>query len=185
VVAEDEIEPLVREGELLGARAHQRESDTRLGDVGGAGGELLLAEVQPDDVRASHRDLDAELTGAAAELERVSPFDVSERMDVVLRHVPRPPPEPIPAVQLRGVPCLVFVAVCLPAREIGPDVVSVHLRAHRSSHPPSRSCACATRPAAIDRAISSGARPPRSSPRGDRILARSSSAKPDALSSST
>ena len=50
---------------------------------------------------------------------------------------------------------------------------------HRSSQPPSRACASATTPAAIESAISSGRRPPRSSPSGERIRASCSSPNPE------
>ncbi len=56
---------------------------------------------------------------------------------------------------------------------------------HRSSQPPSLSCRAATNPAAIDNAISSGERPPRSRPRGLRIRPSCSSPSPRARSSST
>ncbi len=56
---------------------------------------------------------------------------------------------------------------------------------HRSSHPPSRPCESATTPAAIESAIDSGSRPPRSRPSGERTRAISSSATPIVRSAST
>ena len=67
----------------------------------------------------------------------------------------------------------------------GRSVPQGRRRPHRSSHPPSRPARAATRPAAIESAISSGDVAPRSIPTGDRTRARSSCENPIARSAST
>src|SRR6266480_6445866 len=67
------------------------------------GGELVRAEVQTGDVGASHRDLDAELARAAAELQRAEPRDVAQRLDLIFGDVADTPREHVPSVEVQSV----------------------------------------------------------------------------------
>src|SRR6185503_11492207 len=140
--------------------------------------ELRHREVETRHGGTAHRHLDPELTRAASELQRAQTGDVAERADLVLGRVVDAPSEAVPAVQLLPVARLILVGLPLPVLPILLDVLRSLRGRHRSSHPPSRSWRAATRPAAIESAISSGRRPPRSKPSGLRTRARSSSSKP-------
>ena len=87
VVAEDEVEALVRERQRLGAPVHEREV--------GAGRprvlELPLRVVEADAAGALRREQDRPLGGAAAELEHVLPGHVAEHLQLALGQLPDPP----------------------------------------------------------------------------------------------
>ena len=98
-----------------------------------AAAELVRAEVQTGDVGSSHRDLDAELARAAAELQRAPTRDVAQRLDLIFGEVADAPGEHVPSVQVRSMALLVRPLSASHEREVRADV----LPAHRSSHPPS------------------------------------------------
>src|SRR5439155_3679380 len=120
VIAEDQVEGRVGERQLFGACPDQREPDAGLDEVRLRGGELVRAEVQTSDVGASHRDLDAELARAAAELQRAETRDVAQRLDLVFGDVAYAPREYVPPVEVRSVAFLVGDAVGLPGRHRAP-----------------------------------------------------------------
>ena len=163
VIAEDEVEARVGERQLFRVAPHEREPRPRRVHVRPRGRELVRAEVEADHRGAAHRDAQAELRRATAELERVEPVEGGQGVDVVFWMSQVPQPRPIPSREEVAVAALVVGAVGLPAGEVGPHVVA----GHRSSQPPAAWCASATMPAAIDSAMPSASFRPRSSPTGD------------------
>ena len=159
VIAEDEIEALVRERRPLGVGVDEREP-------------LRCALHQPERVRA-----DGSTDPARPDGPRVGPARSTTARrrtrtparpsrprrparELGLRDLPDPPGGAVEAVQLGGVVALVLVRLAVPARAVPPDVAGLRRRlrasrpAHRSIHPASRSFVSATNPAAIDSAIS-------------------------------
>jgi hypothetical protein len=138
VVTEHEVERCGAERQSLPVALHDRESEAGLLEMHRGVPQLGHREVEPRHRRAAHRDLDPELARAAAEFQRTNTIDVAERTDLVLSCVEDPPPEPVPAVQLRAIAVLVLVRFALPVLAVL-AYVFVRLRRHRSSHPPWRS----------------------------------------------
>jgi hypothetical protein len=134
VVAEEQVEAGIGEREFLRARPDQREPDAGLLEVRTGGSELVRAEVQARNASAAHRDLDAELARATAELQRAKTRNVPKRLDLVFGEVADAPGKHAPSVQVRSMALLVRLAICFPRCEVRADV----LPAHRSSQPPSR-----------------------------------------------
>ena len=80
VIAEDQVEALVGERDPLAVGLHHREPNAGLRHLGQAVTQLRRGEVEPGDVRATHRDPDAELARAAAVLQHVEPAHLTERV---------------------------------------------------------------------------------------------------------
>src|SRR5581483_1942304 len=197
VVAEHDVEARVRERHALGVGVHDRERDPGAGHQARRVPELRDRQIQADGTRAHAGEADRPLRGSAPELQDVLPGDVTEDLQPGLGQAPDPPGRTGEPVELARVLGLVLVARPVPEAAVLADVTrgSAHragsggsgrsgIAAGWSREPPDLPERAATRAAAIDRAISTGCRPPRSSPTGDRMRARSFSAMPIARRSS-
>ena len=123
MVAEDDVEALVLERHVLGARLDQRKLDPGLGHRRPRVLELLRGQVQSDRPRPQPGERDRPLRRAAAELEHVLPGHVSEDLQLRLRDLPHAPREARILGQLLGVTLLVRVALALPVGAVLIDVV--------------------------------------------------------------
>jgi hypothetical protein len=84
VIAEDEIEARVGQGQLLGRGVKQRHLDRCGSDVAARVRELTIRIVQGDDLRAALSEKDGPLCGATAELEDVLALHIAEDAELGL-----------------------------------------------------------------------------------------------------
>ncbi len=123
VVAEHDVEALVRRGHGLGAGVDEGEVHSGLGHEPAGMLELLLGEVQPHRPRPGLRQRDGPLGRPAPELQDVEPFDLAEYLELALGDLPHPPAQASRGRQLRPVVALVGVAVGVPALAVGRGVL--------------------------------------------------------------